>query len=101
MSNSLSIANVSMGDCVELKVLIERKMGLVELSKTLKKGEDGIYEKLVIDLGKTEYLIKEWWSRIHLKYKIKKIPGANIHLDFDTGEINAIMPERNKEISIY
>lgn len=100
MNNTLTIGKVTMDECKELKKLVERKMGLVELSKTLAKVNKEVYEQVVSDLGATEFLIKDWWSRISVLYRLEMIPGANIRINFETGDIIAVIPEQNAEVQV-
>lgn len=99
--NNTVIGKATMDECKELKKLVERKMGLVELSKTLAKANKEVYEQVVADLGATEFSIKDWWTRISVLYRLEMIPGANIRINFETGDIIAVLPEKNQEIQVF
>lgn len=84
----------------EIKRLFERKNGLAELFKTLiniKENDldaNGIYEKLVHDMGKTTAEFKKWWDEKSLKYSWQKDPEGFWEIDFETGEIYLKRVER-------
>lgn len=100
MSDTLTLGRVTTEECEEFKKLVERKMGLVELSKTLTKENKEVYEQVIADLGNTEYLIKDWWTRMFQQYKLETIPGTNIRFNFETGEITAVVPEKNPDLEV-
>ncbi len=100
MNNTLNIGKVSIEECTELKNLIERKMGIIEFSKNASNMDTELYEHMVVDLGNTEFLIKDWWSRMYASYKLETIPGTNTRIDFETGDIVAVIPSKNADVQV-
>lgn len=101
MIDTLTLGKVTIEECQEFKKLVERKLGLVELTKSLSKANKEVYEQVVSDLGETEFLIKDWWARMSQVYKLEIIPGSNIRINFETCEILAIVPKQNADMQVF
>ncbi len=71
-------------DCI--LSLFERKNGLAELSHLI-GSDDLLYEKLVLDMGRTGIEFQKWWDSMAEKYKWESILGMSWSIDFDTCEI--------------
>lgn len=72
-------------DCI--KVLFERKNGLSELSKILTEDNEGLYEKLVKDIGRTSTAFQKWWDDMSVKYRWESVESGHWEINFDTCEI--------------
>lgn len=71
----------------EIKRLFERRNGLEELTKIVTADNAELYEKVIMDLGKTKVDFQSWWNRMSTKYHWERVEGANWEIDFDTCEI--------------
>lgn len=76
----------------EIKALFERRNGLNELAKVLSVENKDLYEKLVRDMGETSIKFQNWWDRMALKYQWESANDANWEINFETNEINLVLP---------
>ena len=70
-----------------IKILFERKNGLIELSKIIDHTNEFLYEKLVKDMGETSIKFQKWWDKMAAKYNWESIKGYSWEIDFDTCDI--------------
>ena len=85
------IGKVTPQEKEEIQKLFERRNGLNELSTLLKDGNDGLYEKLIKDLGETSVKFQNWWDRMAQQYDWEAVEGGNWEIDFDTCEIHLVV----------
>lgn len=71
----------------EIKMLYERKNGLVELFKILNPNDVAIYEKLLKDMGETSTRFQKWWDDNSKQYQWEGKPQHHWEINFDTCEI--------------
>lgn len=69
----------------ELKDLFERKNGLLELINSINDSLP-IYDKIVMDLGKTSTKMQNWWSKYADFYKWEQAENGHWEIDFETCE---------------
>lgn len=81
------IGQVTVEEKNEIQALFERRNGLNELAKIVTADNDGLYEKLVKDLGETDVKFQSWWNRMGDKYRWESVDGGNWEINFDTCEI--------------
>ena len=96
-SNSLNmkkkVGQVTPEEKKEIQTLFERRNGLNELAKILTADSADLYEKLVKDLGETNYKFQNWWDTMAQKYKWEAVENGNWEINFDTCEIFLVTPE--------
>jgi CXXX repeat modification system protein len=74
----------------EIKVLFERKNGLVELAKALagmsrqELDASGLYDKVTQDIGRASTQFQAWFDRTSRTYGWENRPGHRWEVDFDT-----------------
>ena len=91
--NKEKVGTVTEEEKKEIEKLFERKLALNELLFTVNspvlssEEKDGLYEKVVADLGKTKKLFDEWWMEMSQKYSWKAAGKAKWSIDFNTNEI--------------
>lgn len=71
----------------EIQTLFERRNGLNELAKILTSDNEGLYEKLVKDMGETSRKFQNWWDRMSQKYQWESTENGNWEINFDTCDI--------------
>lgn len=71
----------------EIKRLFERRNGLEELAKIVTADNAELYEKIIMDLGKTKVDFQSWWNRVSTKYHWESADGAQWEINFETCEI--------------
>jgi CXXX repeat modification system protein len=78
----------------EIERLFERKNGLSELMLSLpsnsfieKELSSSVYEKLVLDMGKTKTAFDKWWSDMQAKYNWESTSECSYEINFETNEI--------------
>ncbi len=86
------VGSVTVEEKNEIQALFERRNGLNELAKILTVENDGLYEKLIKDMGETGTKFQSWWSRMGAKYQWESAEDGNWEIDFDTCEIYLIKP---------
>lgn len=74
----------------EILSLFERRNGLNELAKIITVDNEGLYEKLVKDMGDTSLKFQKWWDDMAVKYKWESHEEGNWEINFDTCEIYLI-----------
>ena len=84
------VGKVTFEERDEIKILFQRKNGLVELAKILTPDNNLLYEKLVNDMGETQIKFQNWWDRMAQKYNWESSSGGNWEIDFDTCKIYLI-----------
>ena len=76
----------------EIRVLFERRNGLIELAKILTADNAELYEKLVRDMGETTTKFQNWWNRMADKYQWESVPEGSWEINFETCEIFLVSP---------
>ncbi len=74
----------------EIKRLFERRNGLEELAKIITADNAELYEKVIMDLGRTKLDFQSWWDRVSAKYHWESAEGAHWEINFETCEISLI-----------
>lgn len=74
----------------EILSLFERRNGLNELAKIITVDNEGLYEKLVKDMGDTGLKFQKWWDDMAVKYQWESNEEGNWEINFDTCEIYLI-----------
>lgn len=93
MNNNFSrdiVGKVTKAERDEIKALYERKNALIELFqtiKTLNQEDDLLYEKIVVDMGKTTSRFNAWWENTSKKHAWQNLSGHNWEIDFSTCEV--------------
>ena len=77
----------------EIQALFERRNGLNELAKILTPDNTELYERLVVDLGKTSVDFQDWWSKMAKKYSWESDENGNWEIDFNSCSIYLVTPE--------
>lgn len=70
-----------------IKLLYEKKNGLVELAKCLNETNMQLYDRVATDLGSVTIDFNNWWSQKSEKYQWENILGYQWEIQFETGEI--------------
>lgn len=84
------VGKVTFEERDEIKLLFQRKNGLVELARILTPDNNLLYDKLVNDMGETQTKFQNWWDRMAQKYDWERSSGGNWEIDFDTCNIYLI-----------
>lgn len=66
-----------------IKLLYQRKNGLVELTKIVSPENTDMYEKLVADMGETCTRFSDWWYTMSKKYNWESRETGHWNIDFD------------------
>jgi CXXX repeat modification system protein len=89
-SSRKQIGKVTIEESKEIKMLYERKNGLIELFKTfsgMSKSEienNALYDKIVKDMGEVTVKFQNWWDNTSKKYNWENLPGHKWEIDFDS-----------------
>lgn len=70
----------------EVKYLFERRNGLIELINSIDDSA-AIYEKVVMDLGKTTTKFQDWWNHYSDIYNWERTKTGHWEIDFESCEI--------------
>lgn len=70
-----------------IKLLYEKKNGLIELVRSLNESNMHLYDRITIDLGRITIDFNNWWSEKSEKYQWENIEGYQWEIKFETGEI--------------
>lgn len=93
--SEVSCGKVTVEERDEIRSLFQRKNALTELFGSLAKLEEGVaaklYEKLVVDMGRTATEFHAWWERKSQQYAWQSAEGANWRIDFDTCEVFLVL----------
>lgn len=81
------VGRVSLEERDEIQALFERRNGLEELSHILTADNTELYERMVMDLGKTATLFQNWWNRMADKYQWESTENGSWEIDFDNCDI--------------
>lgn len=84
------IGKVSESEKNEIQALFERRNGLNEMAKILTPDNEALYEKLVLDMGKTGYAFQKWWDEMAVKYQWQEEKDGKWEIDFATCNIYLI-----------
>ena len=88
MQQKLLVCKVSSSERDEIKLLFERKNGLIELIKVINVNEkEDLFEKIVKDMGETSTKFQQWWDRNSKKYNWDSKEDYSWEIDFETCEI--------------
>ncbi|RPH33388.1 MAG: CXXX repeat peptide modification system protein [Bacteroidales bacterium] len=77
----------------EILKLYERKLALKEILPSLNSGllsdeqKNELYEKVLLDTGRTNSAFQLWWDKKSSKYNWKFVENGQWTIDFDTNEI--------------
>lgn len=88
------VGHVTEAERNEIRMLFERKNGLVELAKIITSDNSELYEKLVADLGETSTQFQNWWNVMGAKYNWNSLPEGKWEIDFNDCAIYLINPEK-------
>ena len=79
------ICNLTENEKKEIEDIFEKKIALENLSKLPDiMSNEGLYNKLISDYGKTTLLFQKWWKKATEKYKLE---GKEVRVDFETSQI--------------
>ena len=81
------VGQVTVDEKNEIQSLFERRNGLTELAKILSVDNVDLYEKIVIDMGKTNMCFQKWWDSMAEKYHWAKTKNGSWEIDFNTCDI--------------
>ena len=87
---SKKVGQVSQQERDEIRELFERKNGLKELVLILDSEgskNDYLYEKLVVDMGRTKSRFQEWWDKMANKYQWERQDNYHWEIDFESCDI--------------
>lgn len=85
------IGQVSVDEKNEIQALFERLNGLNELAKVLTADNNELYERLIKDLGETNFKFQNWWNTMSDKYQWESVDGGNWEIEFETNNIFLIL----------
>jgi CXXX repeat modification system protein len=74
----------------EIRGLHERKNGLAELFRVVacmsreELDNNGLYERLVADMGQAASEFQQWWDRMGHQYGWESAPDGRWNINFDT-----------------
>lgn len=92
----INCGKVTVAEKDEIQALHLRKVALSELFLSLAKLDtelmDKLYEKVIMDVGKTTTLFQGWWDTKAKQYGWEAKNGGSWRIDFDTCEIFLVMP---------
>lgn len=77
----------------EIRKLFDRNLALNEIIPSLNSGllsneqKDELYEKVLIDMEKTNTSFQKWWIEKSIKYNWRSIENGEWHINFETNEI--------------
>lgn len=89
----IKVGEVTKEESEEILRLYERKLALKEILPSLNNGllpdeqKDELYEKILMDTGKTNTKFQSWWDEKSAKYKWESDENGQWTIDFDTNEI--------------
>jgi len=81
------IGKVTEAERDEIRMLFERKNALTELFKTVDVSKDELYDKIVVDMGKTASKFQTWWDEKSLTYQWESLSNHRWEIDFNTCQI--------------
>ena len=81
------VGKVTLEERDTIKLLYEKKNGLIELAKCLNESNMSLYDKITKDLGSVTIEFNNWWSEKCDKYSWENILGYHWEINFDTCEI--------------
>lgn len=81
------IGKVTPEEKAQIQKLFERKNGLIELIRILDADNNGLYEKVVADIGETNVKYQEWWNTMSQKYNWQSSPNGQWEIDFQTDTV--------------
>jgi CXXX repeat modification system protein len=90
---SKRVGKVSESEKIEIQKLYERKLALKELISSLDTNllidvqRDELYEKVIQDIGRTNYSFEMWWKEKGMKYNWESAENGRWTINFDTDEI--------------
>lgn len=68
------ICELEQQECDTIRELFEKKLALENLAKIIIPEENpAMYERLLVDYGKTIHLFNDWWDNTFNKYQC--VPG--------------------------
>ncbi|MGB6068088.1 MAG: CXXX repeat peptide modification system protein [Desulfomonilaceae bacterium] len=82
-----AVGKVTESERDEIKILFERKNGLMELFKSIQDPSHPLYDRIVQDMGTTATRFQKWWDEKRGRYKWKGREGHHWEIDFETCEI--------------
>lgn len=77
----------------EIQKLFERKNGLTELAKIVTADNNGLYEKLIKDMGETGTKFQQWWDEKAKQYNWESHQNGSWEINFQTCEITLVVNE--------
>jgi CXXX repeat modification system protein len=96
----IKIAELNREECLEVKDFDFRRIALFTLYANLKNtGNQRLSEKVMNDLSQTQAKIKDWWSRMGLKYQFT--PSPKLSIDYQTGSIHMALSDTANELDVF
>lgn len=93
MSQFVKMGEIPMAECQAIERIINQKDQIV-MKCNLLQGKD---EQAKNELNEIEKELKKRCNQIMIDYKIEIIPGVNVRIDFENGDILAVLPEDDQE----
>lgn len=85
------IGQVTIEEKNEIQSLFERRNGLNELAKILPADNPELYEKLILDMGRTSTKFQQWWDKMASQYSWETVADGKWEIDFETCEIYLVI----------
>lgn len=82
MTNKI-ISKVTSSERDELKRLIERKNGIIELLKIDNIEKEEVYERIIEDLSHINSEIDNWWIKMSKQYQWETHENGQWEINFD------------------
>lgn len=93
MSQFIKMGEISIEERYKLRQFLQEKEQRTTECNALYEQDRDQYEEAKKKLCEVENEIKEWSKKIIVDHKIEIIPGAKIQINFESGDILAVLPE--------
>lgn len=97
MSEFIKMGEMPLEECHILEQLIAQKDQLIIQCNGLQEQDQTQYKQAKLQLSELENTIKKQCHKIMIDYKVEVIPGANIRINFENGDILAVLPDEGQE----
>lgn len=81
------IWDLSDEDFKTIENLFEKRLALENLTKIIEPSNTELYEKVVVDYGKTMRQLQVWWTTMSTQHQW---PGTNWRVNFETQQVMAV-----------
>ncbi len=97
MSQFVKMGEIPLAECQAIERMINQKDQIAMKCNLLQGKENEQYEQAKNELNEIEKELKKRCNQIMIDYKIEIIPGVNVRIDFENGDILAVLPEDGQE----